>query len=317
MSLLLALPAVSAFADTQSSDCLFNYFERNYAQHLQAASASQTVSQYYFRYYSGTNAYLGVDNSTQRLVYVGPLSGNGFLDLGAVSTWLPQASCSASTSANAVTTSFYDFNWLQDVNGTPVASGAIVDNGANVVGSVTFGTQGTSAAFIPQLNGNGYSWGSPMSYGNGYGSNPKDKNVPAVAAICQIVPNQGGARGKLTDVLVTQDATKLTNASQLANVTFNAYFEDCQQSAGETMSFDAAGNISVVTSSGSKSLTAAQATGALSGTPITTEGMTTFNAYSYVDSQSGKTRYVLIEHGSDKASGLTRGYLGIWLADYN
>ena len=289
-----------------------NWAEQNHRSHFPAAAASQTVDKYYFRYYPATQIYLGIDNSTEHLVFA---QNNSLLDLGLVSGWLATSGCTASSAAT--TTSFYNFHYLQNVNGVPVATGSIVDNGANVVGSVTFGPQGTTAAFTPQLNGNGYSWGSPMSYGNGYGSNPKDKNVPAVAAICQQVPGTGSNRGKLTNVLVTKEATPLTSAEQLANVTFRAYFEDCQQENGETLSFDAAGNVSVVTPNGTNTVSAAQMNAALAGTPITTEGQTTFNAYTYVDSQSGKTEYVLIEHGAPTASNLTQGYLGIWLVDYN
>lgn len=298
-----------------------NYMERTYKDYLQGASGSMTLQQYYYRQYYGSNAYLGIDNNSQHLVYIGALSGNSFLDLGAVSAWLPQSGCSSSAPGTAVTTSFYNFNYLQNVNGVPVATGTIVDKGANVAGTVTFGAGGTTAAFTPQLNGEGYSWGSPMSYGNGYGSNPKDRNVPAVAAICQWVAGTGSARGKLTDVLVTKEATRLTSASQLANIRFTAYAEDCEVKTQESFVFDEAGN---AVFSGfedgrqvSHSVDASQLTNALNGTPIADGEFTVFTAYSYVDSQSGRTRYVMVEHGSDKPSGLSRGYLGIWLEDFN
>lgn len=82
-------------------------------------------------------------NDSQHLVYVGPLSGNGVLDLGKFSDWRSMA-------------------------------GSIVDNGTNKLGSVTFGRSGTTAGFTPQANGYGYTWNSPISYGNGFGSNPGD-----------------------------------------------------------------------------------------------------------------------------------------------
>lgn len=312
LSMLLVFPAASAFAVSASSaDCLMNWAEQNHRSHFPAAAASQTVDKYYFRYYPATQIYLGIDNSTEHLVFA---QNNSLLDLGLVSGWLATSGCTASSAAT--TTSFYNFHYLQNVNGVPAATGSIVDNGANVVGSVTFGPQGTTATFTPQLNGDGYSWGSPMSYGNGYGSNPKDKNVPAVAAICQRVAGTGSNRGKLTDVLVTKDAIAITSAAGLANLKFSAYYEDCQLSAGDSMSFDGEGNATVMANS-TVTVDAAAMTGALTGTPLSVEGWTTFTAYSYVDSQSGKTRYVLVEHGSNSMSNLTQGYLGIWLEDAN
>lgn len=309
----LLLQAYASSAATSSTDCFFNWAEKNYGALFAPASTSATVGSFYYRYYSTTKTYLAIDNNTQHFAYLGPASGNSLLDMGAAANWLAQTGCQSSS---AVTTSFYDFYYLQNVNGIAATTGTIVDNGANMAGTVTFGLTGTTAAFIPQANGNGYSWGNPMSYGNGFGSNPNDVNVPAVAAICQTVPNDGGARGKTTNVLVTKSATAITNAANLANLTFNTYYEDCAVVNGDSLSFDGSGNLTHASNYGATvKLSADQVTATLNGTPASgpDNGNVTFNAYSYVDSQSGRTRYVVIEHGSDKTSNLTRGYLGIWL----
>lgn len=310
----LLLQAYASSAATSNTDCFFNWAEKNYGALFAPASTSATAGNYYYRYYSATKSFLAIDNNTQHFAYLGPASGNSLLDMGAAANWLAQTGCQNSSAA--VTSSFYDFYYLQNLNGIAATTGTIVDNGANVAGTVTFGLTGTSATFIPQANGNGYSWGNPMSYGNGFGSNPNDVNVPAVAAICQTVPNDGGSRGKTTNVLVTKNATAITNAASLANLTFNTYYEDCAAVNGESLSFDGSGNFTHASNvGGTVSLSTDQITAALNGTPAggPDNGMVTFNAYSYVDSQSGQKHYVMIEHGSNKTSNLSRGYLGVWL----
>jgi hypothetical protein len=317
--LFVLFQALPASAATSGSECLFNWVEKGYATYFAPATTSQSIAGYSLRSYSGTKSYLAV-SSNQRVVYLGPLTGNATVDLGALSDWLTLSGCPAQT---AVTSQFYDFNYLQDVNGVPVATGSIVDNGANVLGSVTFGRSGTTAGFTPQPNGNGYSWYNPISYGNGFGSNPGDVNVPAVAMICQSVPNDGGSRGKSTDVLVTKSATAITNAASLAGVQFTSYSEDCYAENTSSAVVDSSGNVTFnVMNNGTPervSLTAAEFNGALSGTPVSPPGsgaMVTFNAYRYTDSQSGQARYVLVEHGATTTTNLSRGYLGIWLAVY-
>ncbi len=77
-------------AYSNDDDCLFNWAEKNYPQFLSPAGAvSQILSPYYYRYYSGTHAYLGVTYDT---VYY--LTSNGALaNLGGKSGWLTQAGC--------------------------------------------------------------------------------------------------------------------------------------------------------------------------------------------------------------------------------
>lgn len=316
----VSFQALPASAATSSSECLFNWVEKNYATYFAPAAASSSLGNYDYRYYSTTKSYLALANDTQHVVYVGPLSNNGVLDLGKFSDWLSMAGCPAQTNSAAVTSQFFDFYYLQNVNGVPAATGSIVDNGANKLGSVTFGTSATTAGFTPQANGNGYSWNSPVSYGNGFGSNPGDVNVPAVAMVCQSVPGNGGSRGKTTDVLVTKSATAITSAADLAGVQFSSYNEDCFTESSSSAVVDGSGNVTFnVVNNGTPatiSLTASQFSTALSGSPVSNAGngsMTTFNAYRYTDSQSGQVRYVLVEHGAATATNVTRGYLGVWL----
>ena len=77
-------------APNVASDCLFDWAERNYASLFSPAAGSVTLSPYYYRYYSGTQAYLGVSSADGHLYYLG---AQGLVDVGAQSGWLGTAAC--------------------------------------------------------------------------------------------------------------------------------------------------------------------------------------------------------------------------------
>lgn len=84
----------NATSVNQKADCLFNWAESNYASlFAPRGTQSQSLGQFYLRYYSQTNAYLGIASDTTHLYYLGPLSANSLLDLGPVSTWFATAGC--------------------------------------------------------------------------------------------------------------------------------------------------------------------------------------------------------------------------------
>ena len=220
------------------------------------------------------------------------------------------------TAGAPISTNYFDFNYLQNVNGAASAVAAsIVDNGSGTqTNNLTFGPTPTIASFNAVAGG--YSWGLPLTYGMGFNSSFSDSNVPAAAMICQAAGGIGGVNGKSTDVLVTSASTPLVSAGALAGLTFSTYDEDCLSVSGHSASFDASGNATFnVTNGGvasTVSFTAAEFTSALTGTPTTKGGgYTTFSAYRY-KTAFGLTRYVLVEHGSSVATGLTSGYVGIW-----
>jgi hypothetical protein len=84
---------LSASDSTPSADAdkVFSWAERTYPEFFSPANgASQTITGYRLRAYSG-GGFLAVNDSvTPNLYYLGPLSGNKLLDLGALSTWLTQ-----------------------------------------------------------------------------------------------------------------------------------------------------------------------------------------------------------------------------------
>ena len=83
------LQQVTAVLNINAADCLFNWAERNLPSLFSPAAASLTLGPYYFRYYSGTNIYLGV--ATDDHVYY--LDALGLHDVGVQSGWFAAAGC--------------------------------------------------------------------------------------------------------------------------------------------------------------------------------------------------------------------------------
>lgn len=76
-----------------TTECLFNWAEKNYPTLFSpAGSPTSALSVYTYRYYSATNAYLGVSSLNNHLYYLGA-ANNGLLDAGPLSYWLPLAGC--------------------------------------------------------------------------------------------------------------------------------------------------------------------------------------------------------------------------------
>lgn len=79
---------------TSTADCLFNWAEANYSSLFAPRGArSSTFGPYTYRYYSQTTAYLAVSSADNHLYYMGSLSRNAVLDLGAAAPWYAQAGC--------------------------------------------------------------------------------------------------------------------------------------------------------------------------------------------------------------------------------
>jgi hypothetical protein len=213
------------------------------------------------------------------------------------------------STSNPVTTEYLDFSYLQNVNGIPASTTSnIIDEGQNNANAITFVN---GSATVTTTSG-GYTWGSPLTAGVGISPTLNDPNVPSVIELCENVP--GESPTKSVDVLIQSGATAITNAAGLANQTFANYQEDCGASTsvwgGSTLVFDQYGNAT----SGSVTLTAAQITSMLDGTPNTTivsGGYVTLNAYSYQNAY-GATRYVIVEHLASSVNNPTKGVISFW-----
>ncbi len=76
------------------SDCVFNWAEL-VAPNLFAppGAVSTTQAPFYYRYYAGTNAYLGTYSANNHLYYLGPATGNTLYDVGPLAFWSATAGC--------------------------------------------------------------------------------------------------------------------------------------------------------------------------------------------------------------------------------
>ncbi len=92
---LILLETIKVADDEMThSDCLFDWAENNYAglfSPVQGAANSQTLLPYYFRYYSATNAYLGISSKDNHIYYL-PENGE-LMTVGHAYDWLEQADC--------------------------------------------------------------------------------------------------------------------------------------------------------------------------------------------------------------------------------
>lgn len=84
--------SVTAGSANAASDCLFNWAERNYpGLFAPAGGSSLTSAPYYYRYYAGTNIYLGVSSLDGNVYY---LTGGVLQGAGPQAGWLVTAGCS-------------------------------------------------------------------------------------------------------------------------------------------------------------------------------------------------------------------------------
>ncbi|QBQ99514.1 hypothetical protein [Paraburkholderia pallida] len=148
----------------------------------------------------------------------------------------------------------------------------------------------------------------------------KDANLDGAYELCAAAPNgsQSTTGYVSTDVLITADATPVTQVSELANETFkfNQYCSSATASGNETLLFDAQGNATFNVYTGSSNagstsavpVPAAAFQAALNGTPYgdSQQGQIVWSAYKYV-SASGQTRLVIVERGTADGN-----YVGLW-----
>ena len=98
---------VQASPTPASSDaCLFNWAESNNpAMFAPAGAATLTSGAYTYRYYSGTNDYLGVSSTNNHVYYM--VANGQMQDEGTLYSWLPKANCPVPTQTNCL------FNWAE------------------------------------------------------------------------------------------------------------------------------------------------------------------------------------------------------------
>ena len=95
--------SVTVKVDPNVTACVFNWAERNYPALFTPTGGGMLNSGVYnYRYYPGTNSYLGVSVADNNVYYLGP--DGQLLNEGPLSYWLPQSGCSplAQTSPRSV-----------------------------------------------------------------------------------------------------------------------------------------------------------------------------------------------------------------------
>lgn len=335
-----SISAASAVAGTSAADKLAN-LSAAFAKAASGVSAMQAIADYGNAWKNAAASGVIMPTSINTAALTAAASGIAIptttIASSVIATSVASAKMNASTTsvlgtASApVTTSYHDFNYLQNVNGIPSSTGSIVDSG-NVPGSVTYGGltgAGITASFLSTGGGASYTWGTPITAAIGSNANAANLNVPVVAMICSPATQAGVTLTytKSTDVLVAKNATQISSAAALAGITFGNLNEDCALKAGNTAVFDASGNATFTvgnTNIGTLStikLTAAQVNSTLAGTPIpvtgtnaagaTVTGSATFTAYKFTN-MAGVVKYVMVEHGSPQATGLVQGYVSVW-----
>lgn len=81
-------------ASSSQSDCVFDWLESTYPTLLTPKKpASQSLGEYYFRYYPTAKAYVALNAQDNHLYYLGSASNQSLADLGSLSGWQGKASC--------------------------------------------------------------------------------------------------------------------------------------------------------------------------------------------------------------------------------
>ena len=249
----------------------------------------------------GGNSSSPLNATTTPAAQTGPAS-NSVTVTGSGTTNTPISPKPGSTSA-PLTAVYTDFNNLSNLDAQSASTTAsFLDTGINNQGSLTFGTTNpqTTITMTPQSDG-GIAYGPPITKGVNRSVNSAATDLPVISMLCQNVVNQSST--KSTDVLVASSATRLSDASQLANLVFPNNYEDCILGTATDLnypqvilSFDQSGNLTATDSSKPNSprrFTATQVTNALSGKvlgPDPQDGSyTQFFAYSFtkIDGSTG------------------------------
>jgi hypothetical protein len=76
----------------QQVECLLDWAEQNYAVLFGPTGQVTTAwKTYTYRYYAGTNSYLGVSSANNHVYYQG--ADGRMRDVGTLASWLPLAGC--------------------------------------------------------------------------------------------------------------------------------------------------------------------------------------------------------------------------------
>jgi hypothetical protein len=81
-------------ASASQNDCVFDWLESTYPTLVMPKkTASQSFGNYYFRYYTSSNAYVALNAADNHLYYLGAASNQSLADLGSITSWQTKAGC--------------------------------------------------------------------------------------------------------------------------------------------------------------------------------------------------------------------------------
>lgn len=88
----VARDPIKVVTQSESRECLFDWAEASYPELFSPAGTETAfLSPYHYRFYSSTNAYLGVSDEDDHVYYLSPVGA--LMDLGDLNAWLDVAGC--------------------------------------------------------------------------------------------------------------------------------------------------------------------------------------------------------------------------------
>lgn len=141
------LSGAACAGSASTTDCVLNWAERTYPGAFSPAGAvTQSANGYSYRYYSGSNAHLGVQNSENYLYYVGPLTNNSLTKIDPPFHYLSASKCPAEAAGNVIEFAGISYPASDsEKRGVMAASQAYVNGNAHAIAFNTILRSGQTA----------------------------------------------------------------------------------------------------------------------------------------------------------------------------
>lgn len=213
---------------------------------------------------------------------------------------------------------YFGYHYLQDMSGQPLyAAGYTYHLTGNPLllpsaGTLTYGADPLTVNWT-RSDAAGYAYATPVTASANLISTNR---LPSMTMLCSPVVTADGTVTKSTDVLVARNASRLTDATQLANQRFTVYRENCAVGGSNLseLSFDASGNGSFPGRTGVLTIDAAGVTQILNGQvlqDLSTGKFLAYAAFAYTR-VDGSTGFFIVQHLGNHKSGVTDGALAVW-----
>lgn len=213
---------------------------------------------------------------------------------------------------------YLGYHYLQDVDNQPLYAAAYAyrltsyPGALPSSGTLTYGAEPQTISWT-RSDAAGYAYAAPVTASAAVIS---ANRLPGMTMLCRPVVTADGTVTKSTDVLVARNASRLTDATQLANQRFTVYRENCAL-GGSNLSeftFDAYGNGRFPSRNGVLTIDAAGVTQILNGQALPdllTGKFLAYAAFAYTRAD-GSTGFLIVQHLGNHKSGVTDGALAVW-----